>query len=108
MGSRMFHRGLRPGDKQARQEYIAAETNRRGLIDSTDPAQRGGKSGESRKMGQKRGFPPVHGGRMRRIWPATAPLGREIQAEATAAVLNAWVSDPARRGGKSGGRLKSS
>eukprot|EP00232_Nephroselmis_pyriformis_P016959 CAMPEP_0182885756 /NCGR_PEP_ID=MMETSP0034_2-20130328/19803_1 /TAXON_ID=156128 /ORGANISM="Nephroselmis pyriformis, Strain CCMP717" /LENGTH=80 /DNA_ID=CAMNT_0025019035 /DNA_START=507 /DNA_END=744 /DNA_ORIENTATION=+ len=28
----MFHRGLRPGDKAARHEYIAADTNRRGLM----------------------------------------------------------------------------
>lgn len=36
MGTRMFHRGLRPGDKEARHEYIAADTNRRGLINSTE------------------------------------------------------------------------
>jgi len=45
---------------------------------------------------------------MRRIWPETAPQGRGIRAEAIAAVLNTLISDPARRGGKSGGRLKSS
>mmetsp|Transcript_25133 Transcript_25133/g.79627 ORF Transcript_25133/g.79627 Transcript_25133/m.79627 type:complete len:201 (+) Transcript_25133:689-1291(+) len=44
------------------------------------------KSGESRKMGQKRGFPPVRGGRKWRIWPETAPHGHGIRVGTAARV----------------------